>query len=253
MKWLAEKPSFVRYHLCVTTRKHRAWVCRATSAMRFWAISCWASAQNGSTSEVRHLVCTGNFFFIDHCSMFNAVPVSDLLPPSCALCKKTPNKHTHTPRTVSRRWKQLGATRPGPLNSQGQRLAHPVLSWHIGLTFVVLHNWLGYATRLALKKNVYVLNISYLVSLSNLLFAVFFLFFFFVQIKSCGTFIIFPARLGAKFDELWDNLFENTVCGPGQVKHYGSYVIWHLQGPLSSHATAGAKYLSSTCKNIVIQ
>lgn len=177
MKWLAEKPSFVRYHLCVTMRKHRAWVCRATSAMRFWAISCWASAQNGSTSEVRHLVCTGNFFFIDHCSMFNAVPVSDLLPPSCALCKKTPNKHTHTPRTVSRRWKQLGATRPGPLNSQGQRLAHPVLSWHIGLTFVVLHNWLGYATRLALKKNVYVLNISYLVSLSNLLFAVFFFFF----------------------------------------------------------------------------
>lgn len=173
-------------------------------------------------------------------------------PPRVLFAKKTPNKHTHTPRTVSRRWKQLGATRPGPLNSQGQRLAHPVLSWHIGLTFVVLHNWLGYATRLALKKNVYVLNISYLVSLSNLLFAVFF-FFFFVQIKSCGTFIIFPARLGAKFDELWDNLFENTVCGPGQVKHYGSYVIWHLQGPLSSHATAGAKYLSSTCKNIVLQ
>lgn len=251
MKWLAEKPSFVRYHLCVTMRKHRAWVCRATSAMRFWAISCWASAQNGSTSEVRHLVCTGNFFFIDHCSMFNAVPVSDLLPPLCVLCKKTPNKHTHTPRTVSRRWKQLGATRPGPLNSQGQRLAHPVLSWHIGLTFVVLHNWLGYATRLALKKKkiVYVLNISYLVSLSNLLFAVV----FFFQIKSCGTFIIFPAGLGAKFDELWDNLFENTVCGPGQVKHYGSYIIWHLQGALSSHATAGAKYLSSTCKNIVLQ
>lgn len=141
MKWLAEKPSFVRYHLCVTMRKHRAWVCRATSAMRFWAISCWASAQNGSTSEVRHLVCTGNFFFIHHCSMFNAVPVSDLLPPSCALCKK--NKQTNT---------QLGATRPGPLNSQGQRSAHPVLSWHIGLTFVVLHYWLGYATRLALKK-----------------------------------------------------------------------------------------------------
>lgn len=161
MKWLAEKPSFVRYHLCVTMRKHRAWVCRATSAMRFWAISCWASAQNGSTSEVRHLVCTGNFFFIDHCSMFNAVPVSDLLPPLCVLCKKTPNKHTHTPRTVSRRWKQLGATRPGPLNSQGQRLAHPVLSWHIGLTFVVLHNWLGYATRLALKKKKNCLCLKY--------------------------------------------------------------------------------------------
>lgn len=161
MKWLAEKPSFVRYHLCVTMRKHRAWVCRATSAMRFWAISCWASAQNGSTSEVRHLVCTGNLFFIDHCSMFNAVPVSDLLPPLCVLCKKTPNKHTHTPRTVSRRWKQLGATRPGPLNSQGQRLAHPVLSWHIGLTFVVLHNWLGYATRLALKKKKNCLCLKY--------------------------------------------------------------------------------------------
>lgn len=126
MKWLAEKPSFVRYHLCVTTRKHRAWVCRVTSAMRFWAISCWASAQNGSASEVRHLVCTGNFFFIHHCSMFSAVPVSDLLPSSCALCKKKKKTYKKcysgmflasggTPRTVLRRWKQLGATRPGPM------------------------------------------------------------------------------------------------------------------------------------------
>lgn len=229
MKWLAEKPSFVRYHLCVTMRKHRAWVCRATSAMRFWAISCWASAQNGSTSEVRHLVCTGNFFFIDHCSMFNAVPVSDLLPPSCALCKKTPNKHTHTPRTVSRRWKQLGATRPGPLNSQGQRLAHPVLSWHIGLTFVVLHNWLGYATRLALKKNVYVLNISYLVSLSNLLFAVFFLFVFFCSNK-----------------ELWNIYYLSSTSG--------CKIRWTLRQPLweycvwtrASEALWFIRYLAST-------
>lgn len=229
MKWLAEKPSFVRYHLCVTTRKHRAWVCRATSAMRFWAISCWASAQNGSTSEVRHLVCTGNFFFIDHCSMFNAVPVSDLLPPSCALCKKTPNKHTHTPRTVSRRWKQLGATRPGPLNSQGQRLAHPVLSWHIGLTFVVLHNWLGYATRLALKKNVYVLNISYLVSLSNLLFAVLFFFFFFCSNK-----------------ELWNIYYLSSTSG--------CKIRWTLRQPLweycvwtrASEALWFIRYLAST-------
>lgn len=225
MKWLAEKPSFVRYHLCVTMRKHRAWVCRATSAMRFWAISCWASAQNGSTSEVRHLVCTGNFFFIDHCSMFNAVPVSDLLPPSCALCKKTPNKHTHTPRTVSRRWKQLGATRPGPLNSQGQRLAHPVLSWHIGLTFVVLHNWLGYATRLALKKNVYVLNISYLVSLSNLLFAVFFF---------CSN------------KELWNIYYLSSTSG--------CKIRWTLRQPLweycvwtrASEALWFIRYLAST-------
>lgn len=225
MKWLAEKPSFVRYHLCVTMRKHRAWVCRATSAMRFWAISCWASAQNGSTSEVRHLVCTGNFFFIDHCSMFNAVPVSDLLPPSCALCKKTPNKHTHTPRTVSRRWKQLGATRPGPLNSQGQRWAHPVLSWHIGLTFVVLHNWLGYATRLALKKNVYVLNISYLVSLSNLLFAVFFF---------CSN------------KELWNIYYLSSTSG--------CKIRWTLRQPLweycvwtrASEALWFIRYLAST-------
>lgn len=229
MKWLAEKPSFVRYHLCVTMRKHRAWVCRATSAMRFWAISCWASAQNGSTSEVRHLVCTGNFFFIDHCSMFNAVPVSDLLPPSCALCKKPPNKHTHTPRTVSRRWKQLGATRPGPLNSQGQRLAHPVLSWHIGLTFVVLHNWLGYATRLALKKNVYVLNISYLVSLSNLVFAVFFFFFFFCSNK-----------------ELWNIYYLSSTSG--------CKIRWTLRQPLweycvwtrASEALWFIRYLAST-------
>lgn len=116
MKWLAEKPSFVRYHLCVTMRKQRAWVCRATSAMRFWAISCWASAQNGSTSEVRQLVCTGNFFFIHHCSMFNAVPVSDLLPPSCALCKKKkPNKHTarcDSARSIEFPGSALGTSRP---------------------------------------------------------------------------------------------------------------------------------------------
>lgn len=233
-------------------RKHRAWVCRATSAMRFWAISCWASAQNGSTSEVRHLVCTGNFFFIDHCSMFNAVPVSDLLPPSCALCKKTPNKHTHT----------RGLFRGGENSSVQLGQVHwipRVSAWHIPsfrdtsvsllwcyiTDWVMLHDWL-------LKKKCLCLKYKLPCFPVKLAFCCVF-FFFFVQIKSCGTFIIFPARLGAKFDELWDNLFENTVCGPGQVKHYGSYVIWHLQGPLSSHATAGAKYLSSTCKNIVLQ
>lgn len=81
--------------------------------------------------------------------------------PPCVFFAKKTQTNTHTPRTVSRRWKQLGATRPGPLNSQGQRLAHPVLSWHIGLTFVVLHNWLGYATRLALKKKKNCLCLKY--------------------------------------------------------------------------------------------
>lgn len=229
MKWLAEKPSFVRYHLCVTMRKHRAWVCRATSAMRFWAISCWASAQNGSTSEVRHLVCTGNFFFTDHCSMFNAVPVSDLLPPSCALCKKTPNKHTHTPRTVSRRWKQLGATRPGPLNSQGQRLAHPVLSWHIGLTFVVLHNWLGYATRLALKKKCLCLKYKLPCFPVKLAFCCVFFVFFFCSNK-----------------ELWNIYYLSSTSG--------CKIRWTLRQPLweycvwtrASEALWFIRYLAST-------
>lgn len=148
-------------------------------------------------------------------------------PPRVLFAKKTPNKHTHTPRTVSRRWKQLGATRPGPLNSQGQRLAHPVLSWHIGLTFVVLHNWLGYATRLALKKNVYVLNISYLVSLSNLLFAVFFFFF-------CSN------------KELWNIYYLSSTSG--------CKIRWTLRQPLweycvwtrASEALWFIRYLAST-------
>lgn len=149
MKWLAEKPSFVRYHLCVTMRKHRAWVCRATSAMRFWAISCWASAQNGSTSEVRHLVCTGNFFFIDHCSMFNAVPVSDLLPPLCVLCKK-PQTNTHTHRGLFRGGEnssvQLGQVHWIPRVSAWHipsfRDTSVSLLWCYITDWVMLHDWL---------------------------------------------------------------------------------------------------------------